>query len=281
MCLICWQQGGFAGNWLWRAEKLWRTCLSVTLVYIHFIQTHVLTILLVTHLHTFLNWLKANWNCRSQKLVFNWYLFHDIFVCLLIFSIESSACLISRPGWSSSEKSDGGGKKKELELRTNITMIDRSQTWTRPSWLGACLSQMRNWILDLSSLRAHFPPKSRLGTSTAHDERYLWRDRFVYTDRHFSTPYGRLLDFAQDPCMWPMDIALSVVPSSSFCSFFYSNPMRPLWPLPVFWFCWRTRVLPTDVRSGLSPYCIHDLDFLLLRPSFLFLFSHLPSLSRV
>jgi hypothetical protein len=29
---ICWRQGSFAGNWLWRAEKLWRTCISVTLV---------------------------------------------------------------------------------------------------------------------------------------------------------------------------------------------------------------------------------------------------------
>jgi hypothetical protein len=27
----CWRQWGFAGNWLWRAEKLWRTCMSVTL----------------------------------------------------------------------------------------------------------------------------------------------------------------------------------------------------------------------------------------------------------
>jgi hypothetical protein len=29
---FAWQDGGFAGNWLWRAEKLWRTCMSVTLV---------------------------------------------------------------------------------------------------------------------------------------------------------------------------------------------------------------------------------------------------------
>ncbi len=29
---ICWRQRGFAGNRLWRAEKLWRTCMSVTLV---------------------------------------------------------------------------------------------------------------------------------------------------------------------------------------------------------------------------------------------------------
>jgi hypothetical protein len=29
---ICWRQEGFAGNWSWRAKKLWRTCMSVTLV---------------------------------------------------------------------------------------------------------------------------------------------------------------------------------------------------------------------------------------------------------
>jgi hypothetical protein len=29
---FAWQKGGFAGNLLWRAEKLWRTCMSVTLV---------------------------------------------------------------------------------------------------------------------------------------------------------------------------------------------------------------------------------------------------------
>jgi hypothetical protein len=29
---ICWRQGGFAGNRIWRAEKLWRTFITVTLV---------------------------------------------------------------------------------------------------------------------------------------------------------------------------------------------------------------------------------------------------------
>jgi hypothetical protein len=30
---IYWRRGGFAGNWLWRAENLGRTCMSVTLVH--------------------------------------------------------------------------------------------------------------------------------------------------------------------------------------------------------------------------------------------------------
>jgi hypothetical protein len=29
---ICWRRGGFAGNGSWRAEKLWRTFMFVTLV---------------------------------------------------------------------------------------------------------------------------------------------------------------------------------------------------------------------------------------------------------